>query len=121
MKTIEYRAWDGKRIIPWSELGVINWVMKDFDVSDLFHFLIDEEGLLFMEYINLKDKNNKKIYEGDIIKAKEYKGSTTVIIDVVTYIPTAFYLGNSEDLLVCGLGDPEILGNIYENPELLKK
>lgn len=83
------------------------------------------------EYTGLKDKNNKEIYEGDIVSCKMLSAGRTHYID--EYIATVEHdicnpcmvlkqdNGNLEyDFVKCDLMMLEVIGNIWENPELLK-
>ena len=72
-----------------------------------------------MQYTGLKDKNGKEIYEGDIIKYTQHYFNTPMIkyktkIVEWKYDKWGVYETNA------GESDIEVIGNIYENPELLK-
>ena len=126
-REIKFRAWDKKynKIKAIIDIGwnseqdeIIVWAKDDEEKS---YPIIDP---ILMQYTGLKDKNGKEIYEGDIIqhyvisKGKEYKQGENRI---VKWNINRYYSGFNT-----GEGDnpkrifKEIIGNIYENKELLK-
>ena len=73
---------------------------------------------------SLKDKNGKLIYEGDIVKTEvEVEMSEedeSMLYDVVKWVDGAFCLCDGEwGLDKHTLKSIEVVGNIYENPELV--
>ena len=104
-------------------------IQKDeikYDVLDDFEFYLKYDEIFdVMQCTGLKDKNGKLIYEGDIVKAnyitpsgKEIEKICTVKFDRCAYWIgdkySASYLDN-EDVIY------EVIGNIYENKELLNE
>jgi hypothetical protein len=66
------------------------------------------------QFIGLRDKSGKEIYEGDIIK---FLWDGKFRIDVIEFSAPMFSPSNS---VRWSLQKDEIIGNIHDNPELLE-
>jgi hypothetical protein len=67
-----------------------------------------------MQFTGMHDKNGKEIYEGDIVLIREG-------IAVITFYCGSFWCSFWTLLLLSDRGvEVEVIGNIYENPELIK-
>lgn len=129
MREIKFRAWDKKNK---------EWIANG-DVMDLYYsasvncFMFDNDNydlckdIVFVQFTGLKDKNGKEIYEGDIVL--QWDG----IKGEITFEKYVTDNGANEDMLGWVLSTPEknyafdpqtstayeIIGNVWENPELL--
>lgn len=110
MREIKFRAWDKEQAK----------MKKDFrfdefnDVNDYFA----DNDFVFMQYTGLKDQNGKEIYEGDILT-----WGNNVIVKVYWANNLAMFRcvieGTEEFDLFAFNQEASIVGNIYENKELL--
>lgn len=74
------------------------------------------------QYTGLTDCNGKKIFEGDILQNKPREFFSKQYRFVVTYDIATFYgKGNFVELCCEDFTKCEIIGNIYDNPELIKR
>ena len=88
-----------------------------------FDFYLEDENATIMQSTGLKDKNGKEVFVGDIIKCT--RGCLHEVYIEKEYGGT--YIGGMPAIYLKGLRegyawteDEEIIGNIYENPELLE-
>lgn len=81
------------------------------------------DDIVLMQCSGLKDKTGKLIYEGDIVNYESAETNLlSVIIEWQSY-EAAFWLKDKNGICssICDCADFELLGNIYQNPELIKK
>jgi len=97
-----------------------------YDVPSLKAESIKERlRAVIMQYTGLKDKNKKDIYEGDIVNGIEFspfhpKENIDNTIGEIVFDETLFgYCITDGNKPICHMDEIEIIGNIYENPELL--
>lgn len=122
----KFRAWIKEEKCFADFIETIRYYSKEIDLcwggiceSDCFDF----EDVILMQSTGLFDKNGKEVFVGDIIKCtrgclhevyieKEYGGT------YVGGMPAIYLKGIREGY--AWTGDEKIIGNIYENPELLE-
>ena len=127
-REIKFRAWD-KRAKKWRFITSLDWYRPDTRKSDICGVIVvlddgrDQffpiEEVEVVEFTGLRDKNGKEIYEHDILR---FPASVTLAPQEVLYSNHLLRTRNAKGWW----GDPkfwsgvEVIGNIYENPELLK-
>lgn len=111
MREIKFRAWNAEhQHMSFSHQVLSRW----FEA-------IESGGYELMQYTGLKDKNGKEIYEGDILEyVEDYIQEDLIKYSkgIVNYLDGGFQIDNRG--LVAEWGPVKVIGNIYENKELLK-
>ena len=130
--TPKFRAWlkNDKEIIDVDE---IHWFDGELDIiGDYITFVRKADEIELMQSTGLKDKNGKEIFEGDIVKRYRspfFKAKWEYLIETVIKEKASLLLGREfgKNFGTIPFNSPfaksdllEVIGNIYENPELLE-
>ena len=105
MRTIKFRIFDSE-------------IKKYIDIS-ASAIMLDElnnlkPNLKIEQFTGLHDKNGKEIYEGDIVTDGVGKYKIIYDLKLAGYQPYCIFRDDPENYC-------EVIGNIYENPELISK
>jgi uncharacterized phage protein (TIGR01671 family) len=103
-------------------------MVYDLNSPRLIHGELRDDDYIFMQYTGLRDKNGIEIYEVDILKRYEIPLSESPLFSVIYDAPCFCFQrfhkkGIDEELVGIvpwRILDMEVIGNIYENPELIK-
>lgn len=141
---LEFRVWDKRNKQFLQELSPYHWHNPNGETDepegeanlfDLSFFIYNEKNYTVTQFTGIVDKNGNKIYNGDILRyVPDYfeskGGQIGPTIDDVNYHFACFYFGNTQlnDYIDNELSaaqefpfiDLEIIGNIFENKDLLK-
>nr|DAX61769.1 MAG TPA: YopX protein [Caudoviricetes sp.] len=124
---IKFRAWHRElgRMMSIKNMWFQDSRIEELELNDAImndYITVSPDEIELMQSTGLKDKNGKEIFEGDILKSNKYITSvfyergaycvkfsrtpnTTVTMNVISFIEKY---------------KTKIIGNIYENPELLE-
>ena len=130
----KFRAWDRARnemnykiMVGNCDLSDRNWTCPIIWIEEKKRWLaFDDDYKCIMQSTGLKDKNDKEIFEGDVVRQVRTQPTTEneTITGVVTMIEGAWLIMDDCEQLASYLwsetDENEIIGNIYENPELLE-
>lgn len=118
MREIKFRAWDkiNKKMISLTDIDKRDYVAigGTWEIYNSYteKCLLNHKNGILMQFTGLKDKNGKEIFEGDIIKGIIGDISVKRVVFWEIFEGYTFF----EDIDFNYL---EVIGNIYENPELL--
>lgn len=123
----KFRAWLKKEQKMDNEIDHISWLEDElYCIGDGITYMVLAEDLVLMQSTGLKDKNGKEIFEGDILGIETDEGILNVNIfwdDKHALFMFESEIHNEKELLAELVEDNtypfEIIGNIYENKELL--
>jgi uncharacterized phage protein (TIGR01671 family) len=120
-RLFKFRAFNqySKRMFLWNELEN-NWIFEDVSRTNN-----GSSSTILMQFTGLKDKKGTEIYEGDILKFVTNGFDAETFITTIIFDKCSFKLQNNRALFYFGqsdftkVDDAIVIGNIFENPELL--
>ena len=129
MREIKFRFWSGNKMFGHCE-GTMDCVKQQ--ACGVYDH-VKEHGASIMQYTGFKGKNGVEFYEGDIVRC----GDDSFIAEIffaekaLCWSAQIYHQGAKVEIMTLGRyifsrekavrDKAEVIGNIYENPELLKK
>ena len=147
VREIKFRAWDGKRkkMITWLKEDASYCIAFNGEIKAIQHgeapFMVTlPQGLELMQFTGYRDKHDKPIYGGDIVQFSYEPGTCGIASNMDDSSPDRKHIdwdegegcwawyqldGKKQTAGLCCYKSVcarrvEVIGNIYENPELLK-
>ena len=127
-REIKFRAWDSRRKIMYPNAqNTYDFMASEGGcMEENFKCVLEDDNYKVMQYTNCYDINGKEIYEGDVVE-KEIMESIfddSKLIGVVKMIEGCWCVVDDKKKVAKYLWSEtdvnRVIGNIYENPELLE-
>lgn len=122
-RVLKFRAWD--------EINKKFHYSDEYDLVEDFWMMVRQHHWVLQQDTGLKDKNGKKIYEGDILRGIKWGFLSIVEWGIIkVHSPTANIKLHPDGEIGVGWGyrinedgphRVEVVGNIFENPEILEE
>ena len=124
----KFRAWYKKNTLPMLSVSLISfdqnfidvYIDKEFQSETEMSFDFDE--VILMRSTGLFDKNGQEIFEGDVVKRISLSPGGVDCVGIVKMLEGAWVIdtGNAAVSLWTEIDENEVLGNVYENPDLVE-
>ena len=119
MRTIKFRAWDElNQEMVYEKTGIFSGGKSSWEILKLYENV--------MQFTGLHDNNGKELYEGDIISDMEDETMVLPVIFDNEYsqfaVDVSYHNDGSsiDDIPTCYEKGFEIIGNVFENQDLVK-
>lgn len=127
MRQIKFRAWDKKENKMYHNVGVVgSFIILEHEQSGYDFYEIDlnlydnmTDDYHIMQYTGLRDRNGIEIYEGDIVIGLR-RIYDDYFHEKVTYLNGCYMFGGFNAHEYFNKHQQiEVIGNVYDNPDLL--
>lgn len=122
MVLLRFRAWLKKEQKMDNEIDHISWLEDElYCIGDGITYMVSAEDLVLMQSTAMVDRDGRIIFEGDIVKMSKDVYSDPTYYEVVRHRGGAYRLESKQHGCELWLRhtDCEVVGNVYENKELL--
>ncbi|ORO90480.1 hypothetical protein B7702_02470 [Streptococcus mitis] len=119
---LRFRAWLKKEQKMDNEIDHISWLEDElYCIGDGITYMVSAEDLVLMQSTAMVDRDGRIIFEGDIVKMSKDVYSDPTYYEVVRHRGGAYRLESKQHGCELWLRhtDCEVVGNVYENKELL--
>ncbi len=119
-----YKGWiKGSLVVDGNDHYIVGEIVDASDDGLIHEWWAKVEPKSVGQYTGLKDKNSREIYEGDVLNHITHDFHLEVSWQALWPGFYYQYIGTEQfhKLTVGAVGHFEIIGNIYENPELLEE
>lgn len=120
-RDIKFRAWDKNEKVMYQKFPALD------DYGSIQGIIETQTHLVPLQFTGLLDKNGKEIYEADRVKCvNKYDEEFTLEVRWIPHLAGFYYVDDTckkgEWISQLGMFDngEEVIGNVYENPELVK-
>ncbi|MEK4970746.1 YopX family protein [Cytobacillus sp. FSL R7-0696] len=134
VREIKLQAWLGHCMVQVTSLNLMKNTKGEYESLSTGYFVKGEnkgshtgfylESAKLRQFTSLLDKNGREIYEGDVVKFHYKRGIYKIGPVVWNYMFGSWNIDCAEFVAYKSLGQfnsvSEVIGNIYENPELFR-